>query len=226
VRIEMFRTLNPGELKRAFAKVFVEDHEYWLFMPRASQTYCDIAWCLKYDTGKWTRHSFADFLTMHGNFLASSALTIGELSGTIGEQNWRIGDRSTLASAPTAVFGDKDGYIYEYNHLSNNDNDTAVDGWFSTKDFNPTRFESRFRINRIDTYYTGAGLDVSYSTDKGVTWVTIGSLSASSNMETPQRLFLKLDAPLCRLRWRNNSSGQHFEFSRANIYWEPSGRRL
>ena len=226
IRRELFKTTNPGQKSRSYCKVFREMKEYWLFVPTASNTYPDVAWCLKYDTGKWNRHAFADYLTMRGDYTSSSRLTIGDLTGTIGQQTWRIGSRNIQSSTPTTLFGDSDGYIYEYDELTNNDNDTAIDAWFTTKDFNPTKLKTRFRINRIDTYYTGAGLDLSYSTNKGKTWISIATLDDSDNLETPRQAFDKIDTPICRLRWRNNTLGEHFEFNRASIYWEPSGERL
>lgn len=226
VREKMFRGLNTDKIAQCHAKVVEDQKEYWLFMPSATSDYCDIAWNLNYESGKWTRHSYNDYLTIAGDYRKQSAITIGELTGTIGQQNWRFGDRLTTASMPVVLLGDQSGYVYEYDRLSNNDDGTAIDSWFSTKDFNPTTLGQRFFVNRIDVYYTGAGLDVAYSTDKGITWTAVGSISSSNNFETPQRLFLKLDCLMCRLRFRNNTAGQHFEFSRANIYYTPSGLRL
>jgi hypothetical protein len=226
VREEMFKTLNTDKIAQCHAKVVEDQKEYWLFVPSATSDYCDIAWVFNYGLGKWTRHAWSDYLTIAGAYRQQSGLTIGELVGTIGEQNWRFGDRLTTAAMPVVLLGDNGGYVYKYDRLANNDDGTIIDSWFSTKDFNPTQMGQRFFVNRIDVYYRGTGLDVSYSTDKGVTWTAIGSLSANSNMDSPQRLFLKLDCLMCRFRFRNNTSGQRFDFNRANIYWEPSGLRL
>ena len=226
VRDELFDMMNPEQITKCFGVVIEEQKEYWLFVSSATATYCDTAWCFNYDLNKWSRHSLADTMSLYGYYEKQAQLTIGDLEGTIGEQTWRIGDRTTLAAMPTTLFGDTDGNVYEYDTLTNNDNGTAIDGWFSTKDFNPTNLATRFRITRIDVYYTGNGLDVHYSTDKGSTWTSIGSLSANTNLEAPQPLYCKLDVLMTRLRFRNNTAGQHFEFSRANIFWEPAGRKL
>jgi hypothetical protein len=226
VRDEIFSDVNPSAIEKSFGVVIEELKEYWLFIVSASDDYPDIAWVFNYDIRKWTRHKFADFLTAYGYYTLQSSLTIGDLVGTIGEQNWRIGSRATLASAPVTLFGDTGGYVYQYDNLTNNDNGTAINAWFSTKDFNPTAMQGRFGINRIDVYYIGQGLDVSYSVDKGKTWTLIKSLGVSNDLETPNSLYLKLDCLMCRLRFRNAESGEHFEFSRANIFWRPTGRRL
>ena len=226
IRRELFDTLNSEQIGKSFGVVIEEQNEYWLFTPSTSSDYCDTVWCYNYDLNKWSRHNLNDTMSSYGYYEKQAQLTIGDLQGTIGQQTWRIGDRATLSAAPTTLFADISGYIYEYDTLTNDDDGNAIDGWFSTKDFNPTQLMQRFRITRIDVYYTGNGLDVAYSTDKGLSWTPIGTLDANSNLEEPQRLFLKLDCLLCRLRFRNSNSGEHFEFNRASIYWEPSGRRL
>jgi hypothetical protein len=226
IRDEVFATMNPSAIGKSFGVIFEEQKEYWLFVVDADDDYCDICWCYNYNIKTWTRHKTADYLTTHGYYEKQSSLTIGDLEGTIGQQTWRIGSRDTLSALPVTLLGDVNGYVYEYDTLTNNDNDTAIDAWFSTKDFNPTQMGERFRINRIDVYYTGAGLDVSYSIDKGTTWTLIESLGANNDIETPSHLFLKLDCLLCRLRFRNAESGEHFEFSRAGIFWNPSGYRI
>lgn len=226
IQRQLFAKLNPEEMNRCFGVVIEEQKEYWLFVPLPGSTYPDMAWCFNYNLNKWTKHTFNDYITMYGYYELEKVLTIGDLTGTIGEQSWRIGDRTTLKAAPINLFGDKDGYIYQYDRMTNNEDGEAIDAWFSTKDFNPTQLMQRFRTLRLDTYYTGQGLDISYSTDKGKSWTAIGTLPASKNLETPQRLYLRLDSLMCRLKFRNANSGEYFEFSRASLYWAPSGRRL
>jgi len=163
---------------------------------------------------------------MYGYYELQASRTWAGLVGTWNEQTWRWDDRTTLQAAPTTLFGDQGGYVYEYNRDTNNEDGTAIDGWFSTKDFNPTNLMQRFRILRIDVYFSGQGLDVHYSTDKGSTWTSIESLSANNDIETPQPIYLRLDCLMCRLRFRNTEAGEHFNFSRASVYWQPAGRRL
>lgn len=226
VRDEIFDTMNPQQIAKCFGVIIEEQKEYWLFAPHSTEDYCDRTWIFNYDRNKWTKGKTADFISMYGYYEKQSQLTIGELTGTVGQQTWRIGDRTTLQAMPVTLLGDVDGYVYEYDTLSNDDNDTAIDAWFSTKDFNPTTLQQRFLITRIDVYYTGNDLNVSYSTDKGTTWTSVGDLGSNSNIETPVSLHMRLDCLMCRFRFRNNTSAEHFEFSRANVYWKPTGIRF
>ena len=235
IQRRLFATLNPEEMDRCFGVVVEEQKEYWLFVPSTDKshisgsgvsTYPDIAWCFNYELNKWTRHSYNDFITMYGYYEIERTQTWDDLVGSWDAQTWRWDDRTILAAAPTNLFGDSSGNVYEYSRSVKNEDGTAIDGWFSSKDFNFTQLMQRQLILRIDIYYTGQGLDVHYSTDKGGSWVSIGSLSANDDLESVQRLFLRLDCTMVRLRFRNNTSGQTFEFSRANLYWQESGGRL
>jgi hypothetical protein len=235
IQKELFRRLNPEQIGRCFGVIIEEQKEYWLFTPSTDKshiegsgvsTYPDIAWCFNYDLNKWTMHSFGDFITMFGYYFLEAAVTWDDLTGTWDQQTWRWDDRTILKHAPTTIFGDKDGYVYEYDQLKNDDDDSAIDAYFDTKDFNFTQLTSRQRVLRLDCYYTGNGLDVSYSIDKGDTWTAIGTLDDSVDMETPRSLYLRLDCNMVRFRFRNNTASEHFEFSRANIYWQPAGGKL
>jgi len=235
IQRKLFATMNPEEMSRSFGVVIEEQKEYWLFLPSTNKshisgsgvsTYPDIAWCFNYNLNKWTRHSYNDFITGYGYYELEATMTIDDLIGTIDQQTWKFDDRTILQTAPINLFGDKDGYVYQYDRLVNNEDGETIDAWFSTKDFNPTQLMQRFRLLRIDVYYIGGSLNVAYSTDKGTTWTDIGTLSESRNFETPRSLYCRADMNMARLRFRNNNSGEHFEFSRANIYWQPAGRRL
>lgn len=226
IQRELFKTMNPEEIGRCFGVIVEEQKEYWLFVPSTTSTYPDMAWVFNYNLNKWTRHTFAHKITSFGYYFLESNLTWNDVAGGWQDQTFRWDDRNILATAPTTLFGDSNGYIYKYDRLTNNDDGKVVDAFFDTKDFNFTQLTSRQRILRIDTYYTGQSLGVSYSIDKGVTWTLIGTLPRSTNMETPRRLFMRLDCNQVRFRFQNGNLNEHIEFSRANIYWQKSGGKL
>lgn len=226
IRDELFRSMNPKQIGKCFGVVVEEQKEYWLFVPSTSSDYCDTVWVFNYNLNKWTKAVPADTMSAFGYFEKQAKRTIGDLVGTIGEQTWRIGDRTTLESAPSTLFGDTDGYIYEYDTMVNNDNGTVIDAWFSGKDFNPTQLMQRWRLLRIDSYFKGNGLDVEYSLDKGVSWHQLTSFGVSNDLYTPRSAYVKVDLLMARIRCRNNVAGEHFEFSRLNLFWQTGGRRL
>jgi len=230
IQRELFRTLNPEQIGRCFGVIIEEQKEYWLFVPSTRSTYPDMAWCFNYNLNKWTRHTFGNYITAFGYYFLERAMTWNDLVGSWDSQAWRWDDRTILSHAPTTLFGDVDGYVFEYDKLTNNDDGTAIDAYFDTKDFvrrDPnTGRVVRQRILQLDVYYTGQSLDVSYSIDKGRNWTAIGTLPASTNMEIARSLYLRLDCERVRYRFRNANLNQHFEFNSANIYWQFAGTRL
>lgn len=232
IQEELFDSLDPGAIDKCFGVVIEEQKEYWLFVPSLGSDYCDTAWVFNYGLNKWTRHDFGavdgttNGISFYGYYEKQTTLTIGDLQGTIGEQTWRFGDREVLEAAPTTLFGDTDGYVYEYDRLVSNDDGTTIDAWFSTKDFMFTQLMERQVILRIDVYFDGGGdLKVAYSTDRGSTWSDETTLSGNFTYAI-NRLYWWVDCDMIRFRFRNNNSSEHFDFREARIYWQPSGRRF
>lgn len=231
IRRELFRGLNIAEIDRAFAVVHEAQNEYWLCVPYAQSTYCNTAFVYNYALQKWTgRHEFEDDLVAAAWYQSQSVITIGDLKGTIGDQNWRFGDMLGAQDAPVVVLMDADGLVYPYNHLAATDDaggdDTSIDGWFITKDFMLSALKSRQVVIGLDLYHEPPStMTVEYSTDKGATWAGSTELTASSG-ETPSQTWWNVDCRLIRFRLRNSSSSGRFAFREARIRWFPTGTRM
>ncbi len=225
VGIALINSIDPAQIGKCFGVVIEEQKEYWLFYPSVGSSFCDAAWCFNYDLNRWTRHSIADTMSMFGYFQLESSVQIQDLIGTIAQQNWRIGARTSLASMPITLFGDTDGRVYEYDPTISNDDGILINSYFDTKDFNPTLYMQQFLVTRLDVYFAGEGLDVYYSTNKGTNWNLATSLGSSNSLDDPNRVWLKVDCNEIRWRFENKESGEHFDFSRANMFWAPTGRR-
>jgi hypothetical protein len=225
VRAEIFGTLNPKYLFRSFGAIIYERKEYWLFLPSSGSEYCDKVWCYNYEMRRWTTHSLADAMMQFGYYLRQESLTIGDLVGTIGDQAWRFGDRYTLESSGHAVFGDQDGYVYQFDQSVNADNGGAIDAWFDTKDFMPTKLYERAQVFRLDLYFDGESLDVYYSIDRGTTWHFIETVENADSYDGVSTYF-KVDCKEIRFRYRNDSLSETFSFREARMWWRPAGRRL
>jgi hypothetical protein len=227
IRRELFKIINIEQIARAFAIVNDDDNEYWLCLPASGKTYAYDAFVYNYEMNKWVgRWQFADAFQCANWYQKQESVTIGELSGTIGQQTWRFGDKRGFADAPVTVFADKDGYAFVYDKLVyNDDSATAIDAWWSTKDFQFTALKSRQLILGLDVYYTGGTLAVSYSTDSGVTWSTATTLAAQSGYDVAH-IYWKLDCSQVRFRFRNNVAGEHVRIRELRIKWQPAGGRL
>lgn len=223
VQRELIYKLNPAQMERCFGVIIEEQKEYWLFIPSANSTYPDIAWVYNYKLNSWTKHKASDYLTTYGHYEVHSSITYADLVGSYNAQRWRFNDRTVLASTPTLVFGDIDGYVYEYDPNVTNDDGDAINGYFDTKDFNFTNLMSQQRVTRMDTSWIGSGLDVYYSTDQGVTWNLIKSLGSRTTFDR-QKLSFRISSDWVRFRFRNNADNGWFSWNRGNIYWQKGGR--
>lgn len=228
IQRELFETLNPEQMNRAFAKVNEEQKEYWLFVVTGTNTYPDEAWCFHYDLRTWSRHSYADYLTCAGEYELEATRTIDDLAGSFDAQNWRYDDRRILKAAPVILFGDKDGYVYEYDRTACNDDGNAIEYYFDTKAFNFTGRQNEQRVMGIDIMGRWTGVDVYYRTDgranKNFGWKLIQSVSPIRGML--KKLFFRSSNDNIIFRFTKNAVGSRFWFSRANIHWLPGGRLL
>lgn len=226
IRTELFAKIKTEEIDRCFGVENDEFMEYWLMTVSTEADYPDMAWVLNRELGRWTRHKFADYMTAYGRYYIEDAIRVGDLTMKVRDMIWRIGDRRLLSRTPTLLFGDKDGYVYEYNTLENDDNGVAIDAWFDTKDFDFVGPGARQRIVRLDVYYIGSSLSVYYSTDKGKNWTLLKILSTSTNLDIPQVCKFRINCPYFRLRFQNANAGETFEFQKAIIYYQRAGVRL
>lgn len=222
VRRELVEQTNFAQITRAFALIREQEKEYWIFVP-TSGTYPDTAFVYNYEIGSWTKFTFNDNITGHGFYQLDASVTYDDLVGSYDAQTWRYGDRSLGASSPNLLLGDDSGNVFEYSSLVTEENGTILNKQFDTKDFNFTRIGRAMRINRADISYTGSGLDLYYSTDKGANYNLIQSLGASSSLSRV-KLSLRTTCDWIRFRFRINEIGGNFQFNRMNIFWQMAGR--
>jgi len=220
---QLISTLNPAELNRAFAVVVEEQKEYWLFVTTGSNTYPDHAWIYHYDLKTWSRSTYNDFILCYGTYTLQTSTTYNAATGTYNAATRKYNDRTLLAAAPVTVFGDSDGYVYKYDRSLNNEDGAAIDSYFDTKDFNFTKLRSQQRIGRMDISWIGSGMDIYYSTDKGVTWFLVKSSGNRSTYDR-QKLSFRTSNDWIRFRFRNSAVDGWFHFNRGNIHWSPAGR--
>ncbi len=219
VRRELVEQLNTSQITRSFALVREQEHEYWIFIP-TSGTYPDTAFIFNYELGSWSKYVFGKNITGHGFFQLDSSITYDDLVGTFNQQNWRFGDRSLGLGSPGLLLGTNTGRTLEYSSLITTDDGETLNKQFETKDFNFTRLGTAMRINRMDVSFTGSGVDVFYSTDKGLSFNLIKSLGASVSL-TRQKLSFRTTCDWIRFRFKSTGN---FQFNRANIFWQNAGR--
>jgi hypothetical protein len=223
IRTELFSDLNPAQLDRVFGVTVEEQKEYWLFYPSGTSTYCDKAWVYNYEKNIWTRHTYPDNMTNFGHYQLDNTVTFDNLPGTFDSRAGRFDNSSFLASSPTTLLGSQAGEVFEYDATLSTENGTTIDGYFDTKDFNFTAMTQRQRVTRIDVSYTGNGLEIWYSTDKGASWTQATTLTSSTTFGRKQ-VSIRTSEDWIRFRFRDRTASGAFDFNRAGIHWQIGGR--
>ncbi len=222
VRRELIQQINFSNITRSFAIVREQDKEYWIFIP-TSGTYPATAFVYNYELNSWSKFTFNNNITGYGFYQLDSSVTFDDLVGSFDAQTWKFGDRSLGADSPSLLLGDDSGNVFEYSTLVTEEDGTVLNKQFDTKDFNFTRLGVAMRINRADISFTGSGMDLYYSTDKGANWNFIKSFDSSSSLSRQQASF-RTTCDWIRFRCRINETGGNFQFNRMNIFWQTAGR--
>lgn len=181
--------INEAAITTAFLEFISEDGELRVHIPTGSSTYPDTCFiCKVNDDYKWFKAP--SYYTAVGRFTRQSGLTIGELQGTIGDQNWKFGNKFLYAGSPVFLLAENTGRIVERDKsvYSVNISGTATAQSFvfdtkdltSVKDIDPllrdkyhlTEYmdnQSRWLQLKIEAKGSGT-LNLQFSNDGGVTF--------------------------------------------------------
>ena len=171
VKKSMFSILDGQYAARSFLLYVENDDELQVWIP-TSTAYPDDVWCLGLLQDNWYRKTRT--MTGFGFYQAQSSLTIGELTGTIGEQNWRFGDMLTKAYSSITLVGDNDGKVYKLDKTTFNNNGVAITNEFQTPDFVLPETEEymnlSMRVSQLIYEASGQSVTTHWSEDGGLTW--------------------------------------------------------
>lgn len=205
---------------RAFSQFMDQTDELYFFYPSVSATdFCDRA-LIRSREGRWFRREFVDEFLGSGTKLADSGgTTIAQLVGTIAEQQWTLGGSSVSGQVPQIALAASDSKTYLYDFSSGQDDDSPIAWSMTTKEVRG--LHHYFLTDRFDFLLSGMSVEVEYTTDGGVTWSTIGTVSPGLKL-TMERLFQQITAE--RLMLRLSGTGGGPEISSAAVKLRNSAR--
>ncbi len=205
VKKTMYARLDGQYSARTFLLFLEEDNELQVWLP-TSTVYPDDVWCIEFNKESWYRKSRT--MTGFGYYQAQSSLTIGELVGTIGEQNWRFGDTLTKAYTPITLVGDNNGKVYKLDKLTLNNNGVAITNEFQTPDFvlpETEEYMNHFmRVPQLIFEASGQSVTTHWSDDGGLTWnPTEGGGANTTTLDSVVRDYQQdFDCVVKRIRFR------------------------
>lgn len=177
--------LDKSKAARFFAVHHAAQKEIWFHVVPTGQTYCSEVWKYNYQYGIW----YYDTVT---------TLTAGI-------------DFTDDNAVDRVILGDSDGYSYEEDTDTWDDNSVAVSCRLDTKDFTDG-FERMQRWLQIQFWAKGVGtIYVDYSIDRGTNWTSLSSATLQNTMPTaPITMYFDIIASHIRFRFRNASSEEYF----------------
>lgn len=179
----------------------------------------------------------------YGFATTQSTVTIGDLVGTIGDQNLRIGDYLSLSNFTFTILGNTSGQVFKISSSTYNNDGAAVTNEFQTPDFcspistyalsnkntNEGSLSDFFRVMQLHYEAKGDLVTTEYSTDGGLSWnPTQGSatnaVSLDSNYATYQQDF-DITTRKIRFRFRNTTASSGFFLRYYGFYYHPRSTR-
>lgn len=203
--------LNRGQAHKAWSLLVTEEDEAWIGIPIGSETRGETVYKYNYKTGNLYKDTRAGINTAW-RATQTSALTWDDMSGSWDSQTLTWNDTQISSLAGVIHFGDTSGYTTIVNASAEDDNGTAIDAVWDSKDFKAEVLGQLLRFQEINIWAKGAGsLYVYYSTDEGQTWTEATSSpitldSTFPSMSDPMRVYMDVVSQSLRVRFRHNGA--------------------
>ena len=232
-----YSTFNRTYVGRVFCYNDKANTELEFWFPCYTE-YPDVIWATEVKDKSWYRKNRTMTGFMH--YSSQATLTIGDLIGTIGDQNYRIGDNTTRSNTPIILYGDANGKVYWRTKTTSNDNGAAITNEFQTPDFTDLKankltdtqsdgwLSNFWRCQQLLVEAKGQSITCDFSTDGGSSWSPCGGSNTqalNSNYNIYQFDFDSVHRKI-RFRFRNTSVSSGFTFRYYSFnYHERSTRR-
>lgn len=223
IRETLINALSPGLAELAHALLIEELDEYHLFIPTGNSLYPNYEFVYNYVKKCWTKAP-ANNITRTGFYQKQATVTWDTAAGTWDQLSARWDDRSFLSNAPTNLYGDSSGNVFEKDYTISDENGVAVDGYFDTKDFVMEAWDSQKFWNKIEFVALGNSVDVYYSIDEGKTWTFLQKKTLDENAWTTYKIDFKRSSDKIRFRFRNPRISETFYIRQYLIYFGMAGR--
>ena len=191
IKQQYIEDLSQANIEFAFIDYYKDFNEVRVYIPLGSDTFPSICYVYKVQDEAWFRLT-RPYGCVGKVTNQSSGITIGELIGDIGAQNWKFGDYLIRSGAKLTLLGDASGHIVKMDKtvysISNAGTQTAQTFVFNTKDissigdtdplvkskYNLTSYmdnKSRWYSVKVEAKGSGS-MYVDYSEDAGLNWVS------------------------------------------------------
>lgn len=209
--------LNPAYAYKSWSKIVRENDEYWCGVAIGNQTEPDTVFKFNYVT----RQVHIDIRT--------DATACADYRNTVGQRTWNDipnswdsdtahwNDIALATLNPITAFGFSDGATTRQNTSSSDVGEPIDSSWdsrdFSAKDYGlPENMLMEWQGFQLWCKGNGT-IEAMYSTDGGLSWMTAGFLTVSSEFPSdfaPQMIYFNAVSSRLRVRIRNQNDAEQF----------------
>lgn len=233
----LFSEFNQAAANTAWLDFDKHEAELLVYIPTGTATQPDVCWVYRVADQAWSRKSRKH--SSSGYFSKQSGLTIGQLVGPIGGQNFTFGEAAVKISASVKLYGDPSGRVVAHDttvySLSQTGTNIAQTYTYDTPDITGNRkvdpmdnSQDEFvityqRWQRANIAMKGNGTaNVSYSTDHGNTYATFAQSPVTLVAQgTNYLLDMDISNPYIRLRIENTGLNDFLAVSYVKLDFIP-----
>lgn len=228
IQDELREEMNPAYLYKAQAVFVAELDEYWVCVPKGSDTEPQTIYKYNWRTKQLYKDERAN-LTAVGIFLNTQEDTWDDDAGTWDSDTTRWDSVTNLSLNPVVICGDASGNTTKRTANSNNDGGVAVEGLWETKDFTAEDaglpdMDRMMRWKGLQLWAKGNSVKVYYSTNGGASWNLATTLTLSSDYPTdavPLSVYFDVVSSMIRFRFVNNTAGESYTVKKYQIKATP-----
>jgi hypothetical protein len=217
-------------LSKAFAHVDFQAEMVYLILP-TSATSCEI-FVGEFDHNaladvRWTIYTFADVPSAMGEYSAQDTLAWDSTS-LVGFNwpgaTWAWNETSSGGDYPLTVFGSGSD-VFLLSSAASSDNGEDIESFWDSVDFTVPGAHRSFksRWQEIELELRGTSVDVQYSTDGGLTFTDIETLTLTPTFDT-YRVFFDTTSDRMRIRLRSDGTDA-FELQWLRVWYRPGAAR-
>lgn len=220
---ELRETMNLEYIKRAWSLIIEELDEYWCGVPIGSSQVGDTVYKYNYKTGAVHKDIRSGAISAW-KYSNTVALTWNDLAVSWDSYNERWDSNSLGVNASIPLIGDTGGVTAYRDTTTNNDQGSAIDAIFETKDFQAQDPSQLCRWLGCEIWAKGNAVTVDYSIDGGITWNSASTFTLGSDYpsdDSPAVYDFDVVSSKLRLRFRNLTAGQSFFLKQFIISYKP-----